>query len=111
MAQFSYAQKFTATYILGRYGYSAYDFLHTNPPITELKMINYTAGDDIKEVEANVAATEMTAHFSQIGIPLEATGSIERCQSTLAGLIKDGSGKAHELSSTIDANFRFDDEI
>ena len=111
MATFTYAQKFTGTYLQGKYGYSAYDFLYGNPTIPELRMINYTGDDDRKEVEANVAATEMVAYFSQIGVPLEETGSLEKCQSDLADLIEAGSGKAHELASTINDNYRFNDEI
>jgi hypothetical protein len=106
----SLAQSCTAGYIMGKYGYPASDYLGKNPGIKTLRMINYSAGDVIKELEAQKAATGFLHYFESIMVAHHDEYDLVEAMSSLTTLIKSGSKKAQELGKVIDRHYRFLDE-
>jgi len=105
------AQKFTATYLQGEYGVSAYDILQTpGMKVRDLRMINYTAGDDIRQVEAMKAAAGLLHFFTSLSMPFEVGGSLQDAFAQLTELIKSGDEAVGALGEVVDANYKFTDE-
>ncbi len=105
-----FAQKFTAGYVQGEYGYSAWTFLKKNPVIKTLHIINYSAGSTIKELEAQKAAAGFLHYFESIEITHSDKFDLVKAKDALTALIKSGKEKAQELGNVIDEHYTFDDE-
>lgn len=106
-----FAQKFTAAYIQGKYQYSAWDYLSNNPPISSLRMINYSASPPLKELEAERAAVGFLHFFESLQTTHENTYDASRARTALATLIAAGTDKAQLLGDVINYHYRFDDEV
>lgn len=107
---FKFAHKFTAAYIQGEHSYSAWEYLHTNPDIKSMRMINYSAGGEIRKLEAQKAATGILHYFESLSFGHEESYDLGQALNNLTKLIEDGVDQAHSLGDVIDAHYKFEDE-
>ncbi|AUM12909.1 hypothetical protein [Ketobacter alkanivorans] len=105
-----YSRKFLATYVQGKYGYSAFNYLKKDPAIKVIHMVNTTAGAAIREIEAQRAALGIIHFLETLEIPHEPEYDQGALITKLTQLIKTGTKKVSELSKEVDKHYLFADE-
>lgn len=105
-----YSRKFLATYVQGKYHYSASNFLVKDPAIKVIHMVNTSAGAAIREIEAQRAALGIIHFLETLQIPHEPEYDQATLITQLTKLIKAGTKPVSELSKAVDKHYLFADE-